>query len=123
MCKVRAALLRHQPDRPVLDTEHLHLLFGNLPRALPVILSGADGCTLSAWRSSVVPLSIGLADPGCGPSLYASGVCRSKSHRRTSRGVAVLVDQATEDAGAEHTAGVEVVRDGGALAWASSEAA
>lgn len=46
----------------------------------------------------------------------AIDLCRSKSHRRTSRGVPVLVDEATEDAGAEHFAGVEVVRDGGALA-------
>ncbi|GAB3006858.1 IS3 family transposase [Saccharothrix stipae] len=42
-------------------------------------------------------------------------LCRSKSHRCWSGGFFVFVDEAAEDAGAEHFVGVEVVYRGGVL--------
>ncbi|MDU0293512.1 leucine zipper domain-containing protein [Saccharothrix longispora] len=42
-------------------------------------------------------------------------LCRSRSHRCWSGSVSVLVDESAEDAGAEHSVGVEVVYRGGVL--------
>ncbi|MDU0294731.1 hypothetical protein [Saccharothrix longispora] len=47
--------------------------------------------------------------------LASDTVCRSRSHRCWSGSVSVLVDEFAEDAGAEHSVGVEVVYRGGVL--------
>lgn len=49
-------------------------------------------------------------------------VCRSKSRRRTSRGVSVLVDEAAEDPGAEQSVGADVRACGGNRASAGRRA-
>ena len=46
------------------------------------------------------------------PTIYLS---RSKSHRRTSGCVAVLVDHAAEDSGAQDPPGVEVMHGSGVV--------
>ncbi len=68
----------------------------------------------SVLRYDCVLLSASAGDRECRKTTCGS-LCRSKIHRCWSGCLSVLVDESTEDAGAEHSVGVEVVYCGGVL--------
>lgn len=89
-------------------------MVNDLGVAASLHVHGLDYDTASDGDGAMMNNSV--VEPGAaGRTCGAPTLCRSKSRRRTSGGLSVLVDDTAEDAGAQESAAVEVMHGDGLL--------